>query len=508
MKSIRFFLIQALLLQALSAASVSSSWNTFDGSWFTPGNWSHNPAQSTVPNNGADTFDVTVAITSGSPYFVSIGSSATVTKLTLKATNAIINQSSPATAVTVLDTFTLTSGSYHLNGGTFAPTLLNLNGGSLSFSGGTLAPCNVTLNGGTVVGGSLTTSGTGQLHLAANSSNILDGTTLVGGLLFDLDGGKLKLRNDASFAPSDATLGATSNTLIYEGTATDATASISSTLNLNGNGSSVTLFGLPIQLTVTPSGRIRGRGTVYANASNCELLNQGIISADLTGQSLSIETQTVTNASGGTLRALNGGTLTFNQFNAFNNLPGAILAASGGSTVTLQRNWHNSGNIVIADTSVLNLQGTCTTADLGLAGWLRSGGTVNLQAALDNTGTTLDLAVCGTLVLNGGSIRGGTILGNVFTLVLAFRAGAVFTQQPDGSQRNLAAVDSLHCSVQGSTTLGTFNQPVLHAGPAFAPPAGAGLPNLTGTGWEYHTFYLDPAVVSGCRFLRAVVDNQ
>ena len=44
-----------------------------------------------------------------------------------------------------------------------------------------------------------------------------------------------------------------------------------------------------------------------------------------------------------------------------------------GSTVTLQRNWHNSGGIVISDASVLNLQGTYSTADLGLSGWLRFG---------------------------------------------------------------------------------------------------------------------------------------
>ncbi len=890
-----------MLFQALSAASVSSTWNNASGgSWFTAVNWTHNPPQSTVPDNGTDTFDVTVATASGSPYIVSIGSSATVTKLNLNSSNAIITQAIPATTVSVLDTFTLGSGSYHLNGGTLAPATLILHGGSLSFAGGTLAPCNITLNGGTVLGGSLTTSGAGQLHLAANSSNILDGTTLVGGLLFDVDGGKVKLRNDATFAPSDCTLGASSNTLFYEGTATDATASISSTLNLNGVGGSVNLFGLPTRLTVTPSGRIRGRGTVYANAANCELLNQGITSADLAGQSLSLETNTVTNASGATLRAQNGGTLSFNPSIAFNNLAGSILSTTGGSTVTLLRNWHNSGIIVIADTSVLNLQGSCTTADLGLGGWLRSGGTVNLQAALDNTGTTLDLATCGTLILNGGSIKGGSILstptarlapnflgtnlldavayqgtlvldqnnfrvrlrndatftgsasltangaaliyegtadestallanasinldgtngilsligtapvltiaptavvrgsgsfnqgtggtftgtptvinqglisadvagqtfalsiaaltntgvleaksgailsltptlanqsagtfrlaggafqitsntagpeftvgasarlegygevrftsaatdslslagtlapalgtgglaikgdlipsasavlafdlagatqatgydfvaeagatplnlagctlqltlavgftptnaqvytiltstqtitgafgnvasgsrlattegrgtfrvsytgtsvvlsefqptpkaayinwldaafpgvsdpdgdgvpnlqefafhgnptsatsrglttcamqnvdpapGNEFTFVLAVRTGAVFTQQPDGSQRNLAAVESLHYSVQGSTTLGTFNQPVLHSGPTFAPPAGTGLPDLTGSGWEYHTFYLDPAVAGTRRFLRAVVDNQ
>lgn len=98
--------------------------------------------------------------------------------------------------------------------------------------------------------------------------------------------------------------------------------------------------------------------------------------------------------------------------------------------------------------------------------------------------------------------------GAEFVLVLAFRKGAVFTQQPDGSQKNLVAVDSLHCAVQGSLNLTTFDQPMLHSGPSFTGPPGSGLPDLSGTNWEYHTFYLDPSVISDRRFLRIAVDNQ
>jgi hypothetical protein len=98
--------------------------------------------------------------------------------------------------------------------------------------------------------------------------------------------------------------------------------------------------------------------------------------------------------------------------------------------------------------------------------------------------------------------------GVKFTQVLAFRKGAVFTQQADGSQKNLTAVDSIHCAVQASVNLTAFDQPVLHIGPSLAGPPGSGLPDLTGTDWEYHTFYVDPAVVSARSFLRILVDNQ
>ncbi len=100
------------------------------------------------------------------------------------------------------------------------------------------------------------------------------------------------------------------------------------------------------------------------------------------------------------------------------------------------------------------------------------------------------------------------VSGKVFTYVIAFRQGAVFTPQPDGSQKNVTAVDGLHCTVQGSTSLTGFNQTVFHQGPSFTAPTTTNLPDLTGTGWEYHTFYLDPALGSPRGFLRALVDQN
>ena len=66
-------------------------------------------------------------------------------------------------------------------------------------------------------------------------------------------------------------------------------------------------------------------------------------------------------------------------------------------------------------------------------------------------------------------------------------------------------MDGLRCTVQASTTLAAFNHPVLHLGPSFTSP---GLPGLTGTGWEYHTFFADPTAGNKRGFLRAVVDSN
>lgn len=94
-----------------------------------------------------------------------------------------------------------------------------------------------------------------------------------------------------------------------------------------------------------------------------------------------------------------------------------------------------------------------------------------------------------------------------FVLVTAFRQGAVFLAQADGSQANETTVDSLRCTVQGGNTLDSFNQPMLHSGPSATAPAGFNLPDLSGSGWEYHIFYRNPAATGPRLFIRAGVET-
>ncbi len=100
--------------------------------------------------------------------------------------------------------------------------------------------------------------------------------------------------------------------------------------------------------------------------------------------------------------------------------------------------------------------------------------------------------------------------GKELTLVVAVRAGATFTGSGTPVvQSNTTAVDGLTYTIEGSLDLVTIpGSDVSHvAGPSATAPAAAGLPDLTGTGWEYHTFKLNASEgLGGKGFLRTKVE--
>jgi hypothetical protein len=126
-----------------------------------------------------------------------------------------------------------------------------------------------------------------------------------------------------------------------------------------------------------------GTSNLFGGLSNFTIVNQGTISADVSGMTLRVQGGTLTNQ--GTLEAKNGGTL------------------------TLANMWSNAGTINAANSTV-NLGGVFTTAGLNLPAFVNTGGTVNLTGTLDNTGTTLALnAATGSWNLAGGTIKNGTL---------------------------------------------------------------------------------------------------
>jgi hypothetical protein len=99
--------------------------------------------------------------------------------------------------------------------------------------------------------------------------------------------------------------------------------------------------------------------------------------------------------------------------------------------------------------------------------------------------------------------------GNELTLVVAVRDGVTFTGSGTPVvQSNTTQVDGLTYTIQGTLDLATIpGSDVSHVGgPSDTAPAATGLPNLTGTDWEYHTFKLDASEGLGSKgFLRAKV---
>lgn len=76
------------------------------------------------------------------------------------------------------------------------------------------------------------------------------------------------------------------------------------------------------------------------------------------------------------------------------------------------------------------------------------------------------------------------------TLTCAMRRGAVFAAQPDQSQVS-EAIDGLSYTVAASSDLKeseSSDRAVHRVSAADTPPTGSGLPDLTGTDWEYQTF--------------------
>ena len=93
--------------------------------------------------------------------------------------------------------------------------------------------------------------------------------------------------------------------------------------------------------------------------------------------------------------------------------------------------------------------------------------------------------------------------GNELTLVVATRDGATFVPGDLGVQFASIATDQLTYTIEGSTDLIFPAEIVSHVSVS---DTAAGLPDLTGTAWEYHTFRLDASEgLTGKGFLRAKV---
>ena len=244
---------------------------------------------------------------------------------------------------------------------------------------------NFQLNAGTIRGGTINQSG-GALTFAGNGANILDAVALNGTMQL-LSGGFARLQNGTSFTQAD--LSGNNTFLIVEGTAATPASTLSGSLINLDSGAGSSAFGLSgnITLTLAPSTMVRGQGTIGSDLQFSglgTLINQGVISADVSTRLLTINPDVFTNQ--GTAQAVNGATLT-------------IAAA----------NWNNNTGTLGVNASTLNLGGTFTNP----GAISRTGGTINVTGLWDNTGLAYTLnASTGDFVMNGGVIRGGTLNQN------------------------------------------------------------------------------------------------
>ncbi len=349
------------------------------------------------------------------------------TAFTLAAGN-VINANIAATTLTldpVTEASVIDLGASFLNNGTLrasngATLLLTGNGGGSFTNNGlieALTGSEVQLTSGvSIVGGTLSTTGTGIVR--ANSSQDVFLTTLT-------NSGTLLADNNSDLGLAGTITNSGSITITSTGSATDIEIQ-SDGVTLTGGGT-VTLAGgdfagINSALTGTRltnvNNLIQGRGRIGQN--NTALTNQlgGIIDANIDGATLTIDPVTEGSVgdlgpsflNNGTLQATDGGILVLsgNGGGAFTN-SGTIKATTGGAlqvTATVT----SSGTVDVgSDTLSVTGGGTYTQS----AGTFRlAGGTVTSSTALVFNGGLIDArGTINSAITNGANLQpalGGT----------------------------------------------------------------------------------------------------
>ncbi len=222
-----------------------------------------------------------------------------------------------------------------INGGTLLlSTNINSNSGSqiIAGAGSTVVQSGVKLNG------VINVSGTGSFQANNSGANFLDGVTFTGALDLTTGNGRERIINGATINGAvnisnggilslDSAFGTPNQTI--NGVVVINLNDAGARLAIDGNGTTTLASGV----TVRGQGNI---GTAINTAGNNVLTNNGLISADVSGGTLSI----VAPGSGGgssfvnngTLQAINGATLLLST-NILSNPGGQIVAGAGSSVV-------------------------------------------------------------------------------------------------------------------------------------------------------------------------------
>ncbi|MEX0774426.1 MAG: PEP-CTERM sorting domain-containing protein [Phycisphaeraceae bacterium] len=241
-----------------------------------------------------------------------------------------------------------------------------------------------TLRGGTISGGNVTATG-GASFVIKNGT--LDGVTLDDTPLFAQPNiasvPTLSVRNlTLNNANLDLSVGGTTSGLLSFFGTTAQTLAGTGTITL-GPTSSISNSASPA-VTLAPGIIITGRaGTVQGGTHG--IINQGTITAD--NQSL-------------------GAPSNFNLSHVINQ---GLINVRNGSVTQVDSGWSNAAGTIAVQDATLRLGGTFTPGDIGTI--TRSGATsVFLVGTLTNTTNNLDLQnTTGTLLLNFGTIVGGTV---------------------------------------------------------------------------------------------------
>ena len=361
--------LPALLLVLLAwtpnvqCQTISSNWLTAtDGTWTDPSNWS----TTAFPNNGspnqADQYDALIDA-AGSGYTVTLADDIALNSLTLDSPDAVLVQQ---IGDLVVDSINLAQGTFE--------------------AGGTIVGATISGGGNLVVSSRFNSPRLQDVTLATDFSAATSSLTRISG--------------DLTLDNADWTFDSRSASGAFDDLTPQAIRGNGALQFMDGNRSGISISS---ELTVGSGVTIESL-TGSGNISNGRLINDG------------------------TLRSAAGTSLTLGVDEFVNN--GEVDAGGVfrlGNNLDTDSTWTNQGTITLRPDSVLQLAGTFTQADLGTVVNEGAREVTLFGGVLDNTGDTLDLSNLvfnAPLQLNSGTIKGGRIVGDAGTELLAV-AGVV-----------------------------------------------------------------------------------
>ncbi len=353
--------------------------------------------------------------------------------------------------------FNVASGVYNLDGGTIQGGAISMatqtsglgtGDGYLVFSGGILQ--NVTLNSDLIL------NNAGQPAIQ-NISSLNINNTLANPVGLNTNGHNIILSG------TSATL--TFNDAVDASTFTIAAQTLANT-TITLSGANATITGTN-GLNFASSALVNAVTTNASNTINGAVVDTGaqinVGSTTPTATTLFLNPTTLTNS--GVITVFNGDQLVFGLSNGTSaNKTGGIIqtqtavagSGAGSAILTFVGQLSNSGTITAATGDTINLEGSFTAADVGLAAtgpqgtFTPNGATVNFTGTLDNTGNALLFGsttgvwnMSGNAVINGGSLSADTQISGP-------NVGQPFLTITDGTFQNVTINSDL--AVAGSLT--------------------------------------------------------
>jgi hypothetical protein len=447
--------LSLMISSAARAALTNSTWINGNGFWDTATDW--NPP--IVPSNNAT-----------DQFIVNINNGATVTEnlvttvnellidffappsstlafannahLTIASGGLLFNGNLIATNAPVSGTLELRSGATGFNAGTllasgggtltlFGVGTIDNTGGTIAAQAGSIVELGGPSGGALVVGGTLTTSGTGLIRDSGSGLTDLRGVT-----------------NAGLFQPSTGTL-----PTLFEGTVSNT-----GTIGVTGPGNG------RIQLGIGPGTLLNNSGTLLASGGGTLSLsgvgtinNTGTIRSD-GGSLVNLSQSGFTNFDPAT-GTLNGGaylvtgTLQFNDANIVNNAATIVLnGSSAAGNITDQLNQDglrnfasNSGTLILEGGKTLMTPNNFTNT-----GILNISSDSNFGIQTHNyTQTAGAIIVDGSLAARSVNIQGGTVkgIGVIFATVVQNSGGIV----APGNSPGILLIDQSYAQTSGGT---------------------------------------------------------